>query len=768
MTNTLTNSDTARTAGWRFLEYTILAVCLCVIALRATFVESPNITGTAPAGSSADAAYSLAISGVVIFCAILFLVCCFCSRSFQYRRSGMELPLVLFLIAGFIAISVASNTRAAINDFVTILAPVLMAALLVQLLDSEPRIKLLLYIITAVGVTAAFQCVQQFFNSNQMLIEQYEQDPNSFLVPLGLRAGSYHHMLFEHRLYSKDVSGFFTTSNSAGSFLLLACFAAIALFIEKIKNYRSGPTRLGQVLTCGLAVIIIILGLAITRSKGALAAAFISAIMFIVYLLFGNYLRTHKKLLVVFCLVLVIAAACSVVWYGSSHGRLPGGKSMLVRWQYWVGAARMYAEHPFTGVGGGNFSSYYPHYKIPSAPETVTDPHNFVLSILTQYGPLGLIALLTAIFVPLLKAISTANRQAAQNSGQSFGKMAVSFLIIISIAMLIFRPIFVPSQLGNSAEAKAPAVIFYVIFVLYFIPAVVFMLALLLLSTTEKTTRIDNTTLVAVFCGVIGFLVHNCIDFAIFEPGVSTTFWASIACIIAISHRQSYTTTPVIIPTGLTRIVMLAVCAAGAWAYLHYALIPVWKSTAKIEQAKLAAQQGAFNSADSLLEAATETDRFSPAALLLNAQITIQRLIETEQEQTQVLSQAIEYIKAAIQRDRENYKNYEKLGRTYNLLAGKLPAKQRGVWFQEDFESMSEAVKRFPGCGRLRFELAKIAEQLDRKKIAVYHYKKAVEIEDSYRIQFRQMYGSRKLFSRLGEGKYQFAKKRVVELQANH
>ena len=75
-----------------------------------------------------------------------------------------------------------------------------------------------------------------------------------------------------------------------------------------------------------------------------------------------------------------------------------------------------------------------------------------------------------------------------------------------------------------------------------------------------------------------------------------------------------------------------------------------------------------------------------------------------------------------------------------------------------------EAAKRYPGLGRLWLELGTIAERLGNSKTALVHYKEAVSIEDSYRVQFRQMYPGREMFSRLGEQKYQFAKARIIQL----
>ena len=57
------------------------------------------------------------------------------------------------------------------------------------------------------------------------------------------------------------------------------------------------------------------------------------------------------------------------------------------------------------------------------------------------------------------------------------------------------------------------------------------------------------------------------------------------------------------------------------------------------------------------------------------------------------------------------------------------------------------------------------AERLDKKNEALQYYRRAVEIEDSYRRQFRQMYPERDtVVSRLGEENYRLAQQRIQTL----
>jgi len=43
----------------------------------------------------------------------------------------------------------------------------------------------------------------------------------------------------------------------------------------------------------------------------------------------------------------------------------------------------------------------------------------------------------------------------------------------------------------------------------------------------------------AVLCGLVAVLIHNLIDFAIFEPGVWNTFWLLIAILVATIHTNA-------------------------------------------------------------------------------------------------------------------------------------------------------------------------------------------------------------------------------------
>jgi len=776
MIKTQANSNLSKSSRQVIFEYILLGICLCVIALRTTFTESPGVRPVNQPTNLSDTVYSLSMSAVLILAFLSWFISSCWAKRFLYRFSAMEIGLCLFMLAAIVAGFAASNKRAAITDFTMLIAPLFMAVLFVQILDSKSKIKLLLAVVAALGVVSAYQCSSQLFVGNKQLIKFYQEHPDEVLAQQNITPNTLRHWQFEHRLYSKDVSGFFTTSNSAGSFALLASFAGIALFTEKLRNRKSKSSG-QQLVICGLAVAVIIFGLVITRSKGAIAASLVAAAMFILYLLSGNWLKAHKKVISIVCLLVVIVAGCAVVSYGLTHDWLPGGNSMLVRWQYWHASARMYADRPLTGVGPGNFAHSYLHYKPPSAMEEVSDPHNFPLSVLTQYGPLGLAGFLAMILIPLWRATSSgsaseprATSHKPRKSEPNFRKLTIPFLIVISASLLFVRPMLIPIETGGDGDIDVTIgvmtyviVMIYVICILYVAPVVAFAVGFWLLTAKQNENEHAGLkyTCVAIFCAVSGLLIHNLIDFAIFEPGVSTTFWAVMACLIATDFHRKNVKPFVLKPSLYVRAAVLVIATAIICLYFYDAWWRTYRSTAKIRQANQASLLGEFEQAHGLLTDAAEDDPLSPAASSLNAALYLHHFQVTAREERDLLEHAKDNLLEAINRDNTSFKDFERLTEVYILLAEISHGKERTNRLNKAFQTADKAIKRHPGCGRLWLKLAQIAEQLGKTDLARKYYEKAKKIEDSFRAQFRQMYPEEEIFSRLSEEKYKNAKQRI-------
>jgi len=741
MTRPPINSSISKGKALICLEYALLTLCLGVIALRTIFTEGPAMQSTPLPNNLGDSLYSLSVSACLLGAFMLWFVWNICGKNIFYRPTGIEIGLVLFCVAAAISCFAASDKRVAITSVIVSISPLLCAVLLIQILDSPAKVNLVLAVIAALGVLGAYQCFEQLYAGNEVMIEQYEENPQSMLEPLGIEPDTLKHFLFEHRLYASNVHAFFTTRNSAGSFLLLSFFAALALYLHKLKNRKSEQSKFRDYAACIIPIAVILAAMVLTKSKGAIIGLIFAAALLVTYLRFGTIIKAHRKIIFVACVLSVIAGGIAIAWYGLKYDRLPGGNSMLVRWQYWHASAKMYADHSLTGVGPGNFASFYCHYKPAAALESVSDPHNFPLSILTQYGPLGLVALLAMIFVPLLKVIfpkSSVSLDGAQEPPSSFKAQAITFILFLWLFLI-------------------PALIVFIVsFLLLRVPT----------GADERAKRkIHSFTAAVLFCAVLGVALHNLTDFAFFEPGVYTTFWVLMACLVATDSFTQARRRLVLKPAAVIKIVTLVAALGVCFVFINYALVPVASGTAKIEKANHYISLGRFERAHSLLDAAAVTDGLSPVASSLNARLYLYLYRQSPDKNRELLIRAQECLKTAIERNSANFKNHERLAEVYLLLSEISAGQEQADWLNKAFSAASDSVRLYPGCGRIHLTLAEVAEKLDRDDIALENYKKTIDIEEQYRRQFKAMYPQReKIVSRLGEKKYQLALDRVKEL----
>ena len=197
MTKAQINSGSNKSRLCVYLEYILLGLCLCVTGLRVTITEAPAPQTVNLSLNLTDNLYSVSLWSVLILSFICWFVWAFCSRRFFYRLTWIEFGLCLFAVSTVAAGFVAPDKRAAINDALLFIAPVLSALLLVQILDSRFKIKLVLCVIAAFGVVSAYKCHEQFSVTNQMDIEQYESAPDDMLEPFGIEAGSFNILFVE-------------------------------------------------------------------------------------------------------------------------------------------------------------------------------------------------------------------------------------------------------------------------------------------------------------------------------------------------------------------------------------------------------------------------------------------------------------------------------------------------------------------------------------------------------------------------------------------
>ncbi len=744
-----------------YFDTAIFIFYICILVLRTTYAENVEASVFNPALFLPGPVMSFLNTSALLLVSLLWFAVA-ALRGRKLRFAGvLGWGVVIFTAAVVVSITSASDKRAAINNGLTLISPMTAAVVLVNIL-TLCRVRVLLWVVLGLGAVSFVECVQQYLESNEQMIAMYEQDPSSQLQSLGIEQGTLEHMMYEHRLYSRDIRGFLTTGNSAASLFLLCIFSAgglVGLHYSRQKDQRSPGlyilAALGGLLTCGLLL---------TKSKGGTGGFIIGIALAIAAIGCRRFFIKHRLWIVTAGGIGLIVFSAVLINYGFEHGRLPGGNSMLVRGQYWHGAWEMFCDHPLRGVGGGNFGIFYPLYKNTAAPETVKNPHNFLLSLLSQFGPLGTAGFLAAALGVAYKGLVTKARfqEAAQTLTSGINSNFICVLMLLSVfVFLVLRPFYYPIEGINSV-----LVFIYIALTIYILPCCVFLLCFWVLFKfcSLKTAAGDDTAgwdklRAVISAGLAAVLIHNLVDFAIFEPAVLTVFWMLCAVVVYLEKSGSGDTLHCGFtqsPKGRGPIFVAAV--AGFMTVVFLATIPTLHTGYIVQQV----MKGRI-SPDTLCGEDSLCDRFDSGPCEVKGKMFLQTYCSGIVTNEAVLFDAAAAFEKAVLLNPAEFKNYRSLYETYRLLAERNDSR-RNEFLNKAFENVKKAVERYPGSGRLHYELAYTAEQLGIRDTAAEHYQKAVEIEDVYREQFREMYPGIELFSRLGFDKYNTAKHKIAAL----
>jgi len=745
----------------QWLENSLLCVVMGLIVLRSTIIETPLVDQVQTRLTLGSENITLLLSTVLLICIGVWLLAGILCGRFRWRKTGFGPAVGVFIAAGIIAACFASNKRAAITDLVTLAAPMLAGLLLVQLLTSAAKIRLALLLVLAVGVAATIQCIEQKTDSNDTLIAEYEANPTQFLQKQGIEPDTMEHFMYEHRLYSKGIRGFLMTSNSTATFFLMAGFAGLGLCLQVVR--KKMPREMMAVGLCYLlALLFALTGLFLTQSKGGLGAFALGLLLLIFLLIFGKALWKRRRVFGIGLLFLIVLAAGLIIHYGTQHGRLPGGNSMLVRWQYWVSTVEMIRDHVFAGVGGGNFPEFYTHYKSGAALETVQNPHNWIFSLLSQYGPLGLAAFVMAVLAVFYKSLNhsfVSATELQQVPHEPAGRLWIGILALAAAMLLLVRPALVDLEFFYQKPDVAAAAYLF----LYFIPALVFVLAFILLRKASAQDTAEggesHCLSIALVCGLFAVLVHNVIDFAIFDPGNWSVFWLFAAILVA--QRYNVKSEPAK-TNPLTPAQRLGLCAGVVLVgivYLGVVLLPPLRAELLFRQAVAANTQG-FALTDKAIAADTLSAKMPYQAANMLTQVYQGRGMNDQA----FLDRAAGYADIAAQRNRADFKPWRLRAKINVIRSEQTDGEPKQAALQKAFEDLQQAVARYPGSGKLNYLMANVAEQLGKNDIALCYYQTAVKIEDAYRAQFKVMYPGRDIISRLGEDAYTDAKEKVAQL----
>ncbi len=301
----------------------------------------------------------------------------------------------VLLLAMIISTATAHSVNASIKDLIKWIEFAAVLLLGAKYLRTRKQIWTLIVIMCLAGISQAFYGYgQDFLNLG----------PQSFIRDGGLR-----------------VYGTFNQPNPYAGYINMSLPIALSLTVLG-RNWATRILAGATALALGTAEYL-------TKSNGGEIAISV-AVLFILIVGFPQ-LRKLAAVCGVGALALVAALVAGVVpqrltqpilnklGLVSISFKAPSAQnySTAERLAHWLAGIGMFSDHPFTGVGIGNYGSAYAQYHVGIFVNSLDHAHNYYINIAAETGIIGLVAflfLIAAIFVAGGRDYKTINRKYMQ------------------------------------------------------------------------------------------------------------------------------------------------------------------------------------------------------------------------------------------------------------------------------------------------------------------------------------------------------------------
>ncbi len=430
----------------------------------------------------------------------------------------------------------------------------------------------MILLLIGLSLTAAIHGEYQYFVSMPHDRALYEADPDRVLRENDLQAppGSTARMQFENRLYSTEPFGPYSLANSLAG-LLVPCTLLTLALVAQTKNWRTATAWMwGAVLVAQVVCLVL------TKSRAAWIALAVASLFYFV----GSseirwWLHRHRSRIaigIVVGMVLLLAGIYAVDPLIIKEAP----KSLWFRCQYWISTAALIADHPWFGIGPGNFQARYPAYKLVEASETIADPHSlwFEMAATSGLPALGLFALLIgSLFVPWKVEEKSANevKGSDETVEQNLQLVSATSIGILLAAGLVW---WIPGLIGIPPEGISYAL------------SIPWMVAILWLPLPVEGRSAAWASPLVWRSALAGCLVHlsgsggwmtpgNMIPLVIFVTMIASQSERGLGRVLGISVRPS--TVSLVAVGGMA----LAILGFVRTAWLPYFAVLRWESEAR-------------------------------------------------------------------------------------------------------------------------------------------------------------------------------------------
>ncbi len=495
-------------------------------------------------------------------------------RRRRWRLTGIEIGAGILLVAAAVSTLAAGNKRLALNASTDWLTALVLLVVLANLCRDRMRIGLLLAVLSATGLASMARCTMQKTADYADTLHEYERTREAFWENQHIALDDPRVELYERRLKAAETSGFLPLSNTQGALLSLSGFALLGLRGLIVRRRWSARILFVPAL---LAFAMIFW----TGSKGALLAAAIGLVGWLVLSFMQEELRSRWRLALLTAWLGIAGLVSAGAVYGVINGGLPGD-SLGFRWNYWQVTRHIIAEHAAVGVGAMNFDSAYLAAKPVQYPEEIRDPHNFVLSLVAQWGVLGGVGLIAVLFGASWMMARTWGRREPTDTPPPVHDpqaryLGLQWMVAIAVGFFFLRLWLMRGWLSDASGTA------YVFFDMGFY-GLIWMLGFAGLCWMTRGGWAGDLDQCQVAClaGVFAFLLHGLIDVAMFYPGTLTPM-AALGALLLVSGPSSDAGNRFATVHGW---IACSVAIVGTLAVIVLVVIPVTQTSSLLTEAR--------------------------------------------------------------------------------------------------------------------------------------------------------------------------------------
>jgi O-antigen ligase len=394
-----------------------------------------------------------------------------------------------------------------------------------QLVRSWLRLRWVVAVCFGLLLVHLAQGVQYRFIDYPDNVHYWQGHKDEELQRRGWKPGSFEALQLEKKLVNGEIVGFSVSPNTYAAMLVVLSIVAAGSALQRIAD----RDEIGWPVAIFVTVPITGLMLYYTSSKTAYLTPIIAAGIFLAVRAFRARLSERRRIAFWGSVAGIMLITLAIIGHGLWHDSLVIS-SLTFRWQYWVGAMRVFASHAFVGVGWSNFGLYYLGARLPIASEEIKDPHNFVVRVLVELGIVGcalLIAWMLRAAWELTKPIAppAAAKRTASSSARFVALASIATVALLAMAINICAS--VDFSMASSRDGGSAFILLDLLKRALWVALLMIGFAMVLFQSS-KDPQLDERPgpwlLYGILIALAIFMLHNTIDFSIAESGPMFVF----------------------------------------------------------------------------------------------------------------------------------------------------------------------------------------------------------------------------------------------------